>query len=113
MERQTLRLDSRIDDADHAGLAVLGLRAVEPHGVCVAHVDRVRELAHGGGGHEAAPEGGAGVGGLGLGERHARLREGGRRNGVVLGAVSKAAQRRVRHLRLRRTGTARRRRASR
>ena len=75
---------------------MLSLCAVEPHRIRVAHVHRVRELAHGGGRHEAAPEGGACVGGLRLRERHARLRKRGRRNGVVLRAVSKSAQRRAR-----------------
>lgn len=78
----------RVDGADHAGLAVLALRAVEPDGLGVGDLDRVGQLAaiagDGGGGHEARVEAGARGVGHGDGHGHAGGVEGGLDDGVVL-----------------------------
>lgn len=74
-----------VDDHGHAGLAVLPLRAVRPDGLRVVdhdgvHGDLARLLVvHGG--DVARVEGGRGR--VGLGERHAGVREVGLRHGVV------------------------------
>jgi hypothetical protein len=76
----------RVDGADHACLAMLALRAVVPHWLCVLDADGVGQDARAGGvgdGHEAGEEG-VGLVGHDVCDGDARVVEGGLYDGVVL-----------------------------
>ena len=83
-----VKCDLRVDSSDHASLAMLALRAVEPHGLVIGNTDGVcQDLAGSGersvGRHETREEG-VGLVGHHLRDGHAGVIKGGLDDRVVL-----------------------------